>query len=115
MSFQTGKTGKRFTASLTVVWSVSSVSSCVTAKRDSLSEAFVTVVTLKWFFTCMNACVRSQVRVLCERLVAKLTAKGPIAGVSSDMIPKMRGFAEGLLTVHALKSLLLLSSLFLLR
>jgi len=115
VTLQTRKTGKRLAASLAVVRSVSSVSSCVTAQCDSLSEAFVTVVTLKWLFSCVNARVSSQVRVLRERLVAKLATKRPIPGVRSDVIPKMRRFPKGLLTVHALKPLLLLPSLFFLR
>ena len=87
----------------------------MTAQRDRLSEAFVTVMTLKWLFTRVNARVSSQVRVLRERLVTKLTTKRTIPGVSSDVIPKMRRFSEGFLAVHALKSLLLLPSLFFLR
>lgn len=71
-------------------------------------------MALKWLFARVNPRVRAQVRVLGESFVAKLTTKRPIPRVSSDMIAKMWRFPKGLLAVHALKSFLLLSPLFLL-
>lgn len=61
----------------------------MTAQRDRLSEAFVTMVALEGLFARVNPRVRAQVRVLGERFVAKLTTKRPIPGVSSDVISKV--------------------------
>lgn len=89
--------------------------SCVTPKRDSLRETLVAMVAFEWLLARVNARMCSQVRILCERFVAELAAERPITGVSSDVISKMRRLSEGLFAVHTLKSLLFLSSLFVLR
>jgi len=72
-------------------------------------------MAFKWFFPRVNSRVCPQVRVLGERFVTKLTAKRSISSVSPDVIPKVWRFPEGLLAMHALKSLLFLSPLFLMR
>lgn len=98
-----------------MVWSITGMRSCVTPKRDSLRETLVAMVAFEWLFARVNARMCSQVRILCERFVAELAAERPITGVSSDVISKVRRLSEGLFAVHTLKSLLFLSSLFVLR
>lgn len=97
-----------------MVWSITGMRSCVTPKRDSLREALVAMVAFEWLFASMNARMCSQVWILCERFVAELATERPIPGVSSDVVSKMRRLSEGFFAVHTLKSLLFLSSFFVL-